>query len=128
VTQQAQSTPPTAHAAPREREWFWRILAVLMLAMTGWMGWVAYQLSPTAIVLPAAYHALTQGRATQNVQSGAIKPAAQAEAPPAAAAAEPAPAAQPAPPPPPPEPKKAPVDLEKLRLADTIETPLRKKK
>jgi len=116
VTQQAQSTPP-----PPAREWFWRLLAFLMLVMACWVGWVAYQVTPKAVFMPAAYEALTASRASdaRNVQQGAIRPAHPAE--PAATAA---PAA-------PPSPvvvaKKPPVDLEKLRLADTIGTPIKDK-
>ena len=73
-----------------------------MLAMLGWMGWVAYQLTPHSVVTPAAYAAVTQARAARNYQEGTITPA-----------------------PAPQVPKKAPVDVEKLRLSDSIETPLR---
>ena len=99
MTQQAQ---PIQSAAPREREWFWRILAALMLAMTGWMGWVAYQLAPAGVATPAAYQALAQARAVQHVQEGHIKPAVLQRKPP-------------------------PVDVEKLRLSDSIETPIARK-
>jgi hypothetical protein len=105
VTQPAQSTPPPS------REWFWRVLAALMLVMACWVGWVAYQIAPVSVATPAAYHALTQARAAQNVQ-GLIRPAGAAEL------ARPA-APQPA--------RKAPVDLERLRLADSIETPIQPK-
>jgi hypothetical protein len=87
VTQQAQRGP----------EWFWRILAGLMLVVIGWMGWVAYQITPASVVTPAAYQALTQARAVQHVQQGLITPA-------------------------PPPRKPPPVDIEKLRLADSIES------
>jgi MSHA biogenesis protein MshN len=35
-------------AARGEREWFWRIVAALMLASLGWVGWVAWQLQAPA--------------------------------------------------------------------------------
>jgi len=39
--------------APRrsEREWFWRIVAVLMFAAVCWVAWVAYQLQPVTLVV-----------------------------------------------------------------------------
>jgi hypothetical protein len=94
-------------ALPPPREWFWRIVGALMLLMLGWLGWVAYQLMPSSLATPAAYQALAQARAARNVQEGHIKPAPQ----PAAAQA----------------PRKAPVDTEKLRLSDSIETPIPEK-
>jgi MSHA biogenesis protein MshN len=30
----------------KDREWFWRIIAVLMIAAVGWVGWIAWQLQP----------------------------------------------------------------------------------
>jgi hypothetical protein len=95
--------------APPTREWFWRILAGLMLAMACWVGWVAYQIVPVPLVTPAAYHALTQAQASRNVQEGIIRPAAQPEPAPLVVA------------------RKAPIDAEKLRLAESIETPIQAK-
>ena len=81
-------------------EWLWRFLALAMLFMVGWVGWIAYQISPSPIATQAAYQAEAQARARQNVQQGAVKPA----------------------------PRKPPVDAEKLRLADSIQTPIPEKK
>jgi hypothetical protein len=89
--------PETAPAAPA-REWFWRILAGLMLLMAAWVAWVAYQIMPASLVTPAAYDALAQARAG-NVQQGTIRLA---------------------------EPKPLFAETKgemKLRLAETIETP-----
>src|SRR5262245_57845379 len=33
-------------ARPPSREWFWRVLVVLLTAALAWMGWVAIQLLP----------------------------------------------------------------------------------
>jgi hypothetical protein len=108
---------------PPAREWFWRLLALLMLVMACWVGWVAYQVTPKAVFMPAAYEALTASRASdaRNVQHGAIRPAHAPE--PAATVAPAAPLA----PAPVAAAKKPPVDLEKLRLADTIGTPVKDK-
>src|SRR5512145_2727695 len=29
-----------------DRDWFWRVVAALLLVAVGWVGWVAYQLQP----------------------------------------------------------------------------------
>ena len=117
--------PPRAQIG----EWFWRFLAVVMLIVVGWVVWIAIQINPPDMVLPAAYEAAAQGRARNS--SGTIggappQPAVQAPvdttavssvatgAPPVAAA-PPVPAAPPAEP---------PVNLEKLRRAESIETPI----
>ena len=110
-------------------EWFWRFLAMTLLFVGAWVTWIAIQINPPDVFLPAAYEAAAKGRASRNA-SGVVRgvvipqpqgdplPAAQppaAEATPASAQAAPAPAV------PPPSP---PVNLEKLRLAESIETPI----
>lgn len=116
-------------------EWFWRFLAVVMILVIGWVAWIAFQISPPDMVLPAAYEAAAQGRASRNA-SGAIggapvgaAPSAQPVSPgdpkdPATvtaattvAAAEPVAAT-------PPAATEPPVNLEKLRRAESIETPI----
>ena len=99
-------------------EWFWRFLAGLMLVIVGWVVWIAVQISPPDLILPAAFEAAAQGRATRN-SGGVIGGAGSApavasapEAPAPAVAAPPAVAFEP------------PVNLEKLKLADSIETPI----
>jgi tetratricopeptide (TPR) repeat protein len=110
-------------------EWFWRIVAALLLAAVGWVGWVAYQLQPRSLATEQAYRAAEQAR------SGPIV---------AATTATPAPATAPvavAPPPPPvveekkpappaataPEPKPAEAS-ETFKLARAIETPIAERK
>ncbi len=104
-------------------EWFWRFLAIVMLVVVGWVVWIAIQISPPEMVLPAAYEAAAQGRASRS--SGGAIGAAGAAAP-AQPAADPIPApsapaavvAEPA------KPVEPPVNLEKLRRAESIETPI----
>ncbi len=96
-------------------EWFWRFLAVVMLVAVGWVVWISYQLNPQPLVTMAAFEAAAKARASRNTQ-GLIAPAA-------------APAATPEPQPPKPEaatpePKEPPVNLDKLKLSDTIATPI----
>jgi hypothetical protein len=102
----AEAVTEQARAPRSGREWFWRFLAVLMLASVAWVVWVAAQISPMPLATEAAFEAAAQARASRNSQ-GVIKAAAQpAPDKPAAAAKEP------------------PVNVEKLRLADSIQTPI----
>jgi len=102
----AEETAPVA-SRKTGSEWFWRILAVLMVAVIGWVIWIAYQLNPPALVTSAAFEAAAKARATQNAEGkiGVVGSDTPAEAPK------------------PTEPKDPPVNLEKLRLSDTLSTP-----
>jgi len=107
ATNEAAVVRPHAAKAP-DREWFWRILVVLLTAALAWMGWVAIQLlprKPVATELALRVAAEAKGRA-------AAKPA--AEAPVVVA-----------PPPAPPQPvvEAAPAQ-DALRLARTLEIPV----
>jgi MSHA biogenesis protein MshN len=85
------------------REWFWRVLAVLLAGLLGWMGWVAVQIMPgKPLVTDAAYQAAAAAKS-----QAAPKPAAPAPAPEPVAQETPKPAS------------------ETLRLAVQIETPLK---
>jgi MSHA biogenesis protein MshN len=106
------------------REWFWRVLVVLLTAALAWMGWVAVQLLPrkplaTELAFQAAAEAQTRAAAKQAAPPPvAAAPAASAAIDPAAAPAEePKPAAAPAP--------AAPAPSDALRLALQLETPVR---
>jgi MSHA biogenesis protein MshN len=55
----AQAVKPVA-STRRGHEWFWRILAVLVLISVTWVGWVAYQLQPRPLVTPLALKAAEQ--------------------------------------------------------------------
>ena len=103
-------------------EWFWRIIAVLVLISLAWIAWVAYQLQPRSIVTPAGLAAGRQAPAPQ---------AAQVAPQPAPPAVEPVKAPEPIKAPEPeqaakaPEPAKpAPEPVETFRLARSIETPI----
>jgi len=76
------------------REWFWRTLAVLMVASVAWVAWVAYQLMPRPGVFTE--DALRAGAQAQKNRAQAKAPAvapvvAAPVAPPAAPAVAPAP-------------------------------------
>jgi MSHA biogenesis protein MshN len=100
-------------------EWFWRVIAGLMLVAAAWTVWVIYQLQPRSVATELAYRAAedTRRRAVEAAQSG---PAPQLAATRAAASGTSRPEAvlpQPAP-------EKLAAPMETLRLALTIDTPL----
>jgi hypothetical protein len=88
-------------------EWFWRFLAVVMVAAVAWMLWIFHQLNPTPLATAAAFEAAAKAGARQNAQ-GVIAP------PPAASAPAEAPQAMA---------KEPPVDMEKLKFTDSIAVP-----
>jgi hypothetical protein len=50
VTQQADPQQRTEQrTSGHGSEWLWRFLALAMLFMVGWVGWIAYQISPSPI-------------------------------------------------------------------------------
>lgn len=58
MSETAQQEQGAAPAKPRTRkdwELFWRIIAVLMLLVIAWAGWVSYQIMPRSVVTPLAY-------------------------------------------------------------------------
>lgn len=105
-------------------EWFWRVLATLVLVSVAWVGWVAYQLQPRSVLTPLALKAAEQA-ASRPSSPEKRAPAPMVEAPTAEAVApkaqavarrtEPvAPVAEPV----------ATKPLETLKLARIIETPI----
>ncbi|MBI1943789.1 MAG: hypothetical protein HYS35_09000 [Betaproteobacteria bacterium] len=77
-------------------EWFWRFLAAVMLFAVGWAMWIFYQLNAPPLVTSAAFEAAAKAKAAQSAR-GRIAPA--------------------------PRPAEPPVNVEKLRLSDTITAP-----
>ncbi len=119
----AEATPPPRQVKPvgparRSDEWFWRIIAVLVLAAVAWVGWVAYHLQPrTPLATDQALKA----------QALARKRAAAQPAPPSSPAA-PQPVAS-APAISVPEAKAQPSESgEIFKLARAIETPITERK
>lgn len=100
----AQAVKPVG-SVRRGHEWFWRILAVLVVISVSWVGWVAYQLQPRSVVTPLALKA-AQRPAVEEKPSAAPLPVVQLEAP-----------------------KPEPVALpETFKLARSIETPINEPK
>lgn len=112
-------------------EWFWRFLALVMLVVVAWVVWIAYQLNPTPLATPAAFEAAARARAAQSspapaaaaslsiptaegspaaAEAGSSQPTAS---PASASVSQPVTAAA----------KEAPVQVEKLKLSDTLTTP-----
>ena len=100
----------TSESAPRRSdwEWFWRFLAVVMAISVAWVIWIASQIGPRPLATPAAYEAAAQAKSRS--AKGRISPA-------------PAPAPEPAPAPSMPQ-NVPPVDMEKLRMSDTLTAPV----
>ena len=113
--------PTVVRASPAKapgREWFWRILVVLLTAALAWMGWVAVQLLPRKpLATDLAYLAAGEARAKKEaearppvVSSAPVVPAAPVQ-PPASTPPVPEPVAAPQPP------------AETLRLATELQSP-----
>lgn len=107
-------------AARSGSEWFWRVIAGLMLVAAAWTIWVVYQLQPRSVATELAY------RAAENTRRRAV--AAAQSVPARKVAIAPASAAEPARPTevslPSPEPETLAAPIETLRLALSIDTPL----
>ena len=105
---QVRTVPP----ARKDREWFWRIIAVLMIFAVGWVGWIAWQLQPRQpVVTEQAFRAAENARKPAQAAPVVVSEAKAPEQKPAAAA----------PPPEKPAPQPAP---ETLKLASEIQKPI----
>jgi MSHA biogenesis protein MshN len=109
---------------PAGREWFWRVLVVLLAAALAWMGWVALQLLPRKpLATDLAFLAANEAQTSPAVKPAAVAPPAKPAAAPEPATAVVATAA----------PVQDPVPLpvaplsESLRLALQLETPVQEK-
>jgi MSHA biogenesis protein MshN len=110
-------------------EWFWRVVAMLMLFAAAWTVWVIYQLQPRSVATELAQRAAegTRRRAPPApVAVPAAAPAPSAAQPPTQPPAPPTADASVAPavPTQKPAPEKLAAPIEMLRLALTIDTPL----
>ena len=78
-TNQQQPGAAPAESRPR-RDWelFWRIIAVLMIMVIGWIVWVLYQITPRSIVTPLVYE--SQARRSAALQADASAAAARSAA------------------------------------------------
>lgn len=101
---QVRAVPRT----PGRHEWFWRIVAALLLVSVGWVVWVTYELRPRPpVATPLAFAAAEEAKrrpveSAPEVAKAPVQP-------------EPQPQVVAAP---------APVQLEFLKLAQLIETPI----
>ncbi len=127
---QQTADPGGAAAKPQKMvgEWFWRFLAAVMVLTVGWVLWIIYQINPQPLITNAGFEAAARARASQDAK-GKITPAAGTGTAPTSgdnpAQAEAAkPLAQAEAPKPPAETKEPPVNVERLRFAESIETPI----
>jgi len=72
---QVRSVPPLR----KDREWFWRIIAVLMVLAVGWVAWIAWQLQPREQI--ATEQALKSAQAPRNPPAAVKAPEPMAQAP-----------------------------------------------
>ena len=120
-TQARAENNQNAPTPKRSSEMFWRVLAVVMLLSAGWVGWIAFQLSAPGLVLPEAFEAAAKAKATRNT-AGTIQSAApSASAPAEGAASSPAEAGAAG------TAIEPPINADKLRMAESIETPINDK-
>ena len=118
---QGQVPHPAVRAVQIARsgqEWFWRVIAALMLVAAAWTLWVVYQLQPRSVATDLAYRAAESSRRRAAAAPAPAPVAAAAPAPAAAAPQVPAAAAIP------PAPENLTKPIETLKLALTIDTPL----
>jgi len=80
TTQQEQVADPAKPRARRHWEWFWRVIAGLMLLIIAWVAWVLYQITPRSVVTPLAYANQIRPIVAQPPAAGATTPAAAAAA------------------------------------------------
>lgn len=124
LVQEVRSVPPPR----KDREWFWRIMAVLLIASVGWVAWITWQLrSPQPVATELAF------KAAQNASRRPASPSAAAAVVPAPTPAEskPVPTQAPAEPKPVPTPASAestpaPKVAEAIEAPPGTETPIRK--
>jgi len=126
---QPTAVPGNAARKPQKMigEWFWRFLAVVMVATVGWVLWIIYQMNPQPLITNAGFEAAAKARASQDAKGKITPAAAPAATAPAGDGSAPAASAQAEaakPPAAPAVPKEPPVNVERLRFADSIETPI----
>jgi len=122
-----QTNSPDADASRPQRlvgEWFWRFLAVVMLATVGWVLWIIYQINPQPLITNAGFAAAAKARASQDAKGVITQAAVPASVPPAAEASTGGEAAKPPVQSVPAEAKAPPVNVERLRFSDSIQTPI----
>lgn len=107
------------HAARSGPEWFWRVIAALMLVAAVWTLWVVYQMQPRSVATELALRASDNSRRQSGSAPLATAPAVVAQVEPPAVQAPPTPVLVAAP-----APEKLAAPIELLRLALTIDTPL----
>ena len=120
------AAPETAVVRPQatktgNREWFWRVLVVLLTAALAWMGWVAIQLLPRKpVATEFAYQAAAEAKSRAAAKPAAVTAVPTPLPPPEPVAAQPTPAPEVVLP----EPAVTVPPADSLRLATTLETPV----
>jgi len=71
TNEQEQGADPAKPRARKDWEWFWRIIAGLMLVIIAWTAWVLYQITPRSVVTPLVYESQAKPVATHAPATGA---------------------------------------------------------
>ena len=116
-------------------EWFWYVMAVLMLLAVAWIIWLAWQLNPRPVVTDLAFQAPAKAEAPSPAPApkaaAPASPKSTVDAQTAATLAGPVPVAAPAQPSAQPQPKAAAVGdagrVDMLKLATELSSPVRDK-
>jgi hypothetical protein len=98
MSQTKQQKPGAAPTRVRkDLEFFWRIIAGLMLVIIAWIAWVLYQIAPRSVATPLAYESQIKSPGTQQPATGAAGTTASPQPTAAAPAAQPGAAGVPQP-------------------------------
>lgn len=81
-TTQQQGAAPTEPKPRKDWEWFWRIIAALMLIVIGWVAWVMYQITPRSVVTPLVYESEAGRNDARRPEAGTTQPISSAPAAP----------------------------------------------
>jgi MSHA biogenesis protein MshN len=112
----AQSIKALDPGRKTDRDWFWRVVAALLLVAVGWVMWVAYQLLPRPLVTDEVFR-LMQAKPAQPAVSPVVVAPVVEEKPTLASVAVPT------------ETKQTPAEpAETFKLARAIETPILERK
>ena len=78
-TKQQEQGAAAEPEARKHWEWFWRIVAGLMLVVIAWVVWVLYQITPRSVVTPLAYASQVRPIGATQPPAAAVIPAAPAQ-------------------------------------------------
>lgn len=66
------TAPQPAGSSLLGLDWFWRVMAGLMVVVMGWVIWVMWQITPHSVVTDSAFQSLQRGRPSPPPGAGAV--------------------------------------------------------